>query len=368
MEYLSQSSSASRIMQSQTWEYLARNKIVRRKVQMAVRLAPVTIENFRVERSTNLSGSPAMKTFCSRPALFKCPSLHIHNQAKNARRLGSLNPYCVVLVGGLEVGRTTKITDSFEPLWATDFHLPDDLLLGPSSLSRSSRNVGDDLETEITPPQLSPAAVALEVWDSVSEGNPVLLGAAEVPSGVLQKVLASSLRGEGDGKPNVRTKQEGGDEDKRRGCQGSNGTGSSDLVLLNLNLRLRHKGKQHKHPQLTGTVGGKNSSTAAIVAAKSTDHAIAGAERDGGEGVLSCSLKRIVSCADKENNDKGQPRATAEDEPLPARLSENSGNVTGLGKEVMEMRTTEASTYVRLLLCVVLGHRRIHHKVAFLPA
>lgn len=294
------------------------------------------------------------------------------NQVKNAKRGESLNPYCVVLVGGVEVGRTTTIAHSSEPLWATEFHLPEDLFLGATcSPPRNARNVvGDSRGVERVTPRPSPGVVvAMEVWDSVPEGDPVLLGAAEVPPDALQSVLSSSPRGGQDAGRNraVRTSEaEGGDEDnKRRGggfCEGPRGS-SSDLRLFSVDLRPCQEGKQPLNRQLASVVSGEESRTTAIEAAATAEAADAtagDADRSGAAGVLSFSLKRVVSDAVKGGSAEGHnhPQATTED----AYLDEESGNVAaGVEKEVVETRITEVratvSQSLRLLFCWRSGAR-----------
>lgn len=282
-------------------------------------------------------------------ALAKRSSLHIethtryfNNQVKNARPGESLSPYCVVRVGGVEVGRTTTIANSSEPLWATEFDLPDELLLGASPLLKNARKVvGGGRRMELTPPQPSPGVVALEVWDSVPEGNPVLLGAVEVPSNVLQEVLSPSPHRGQEARRirTVRSETEDGDDDKRRETEGS--CGSSDLRLLNLNLRPRQKGRQPQNQQL------------AMVAAKAAGGAMVEAEYSGAVGVLSFSLKRVVS--DAEQSRHNHPQAIAEDGPRQDFFAEENGDVAGLGKGVIGTRTTEvsANTIAAALLVLV---------------
>lgn len=228
----------------------------------------------------------------------------------------------------MEIGRTTTIANSSEPLWATDFHLQDELLLGPSPPSRNMQKVvGGSRGMESTSPQPSPGVVALEVWDSVPEGDPVLLGAVQVPPDALQQVLSSSS-------------QRGLDE--RRECEGSRGP--SDLHLLSLNLMPCQKGKQPRDPQLAGIVSSE-SNTTTTVASKAAGDATASAEDSGGVGVLSVSLKRAVSDAEHSGREEvhNRPHATTEDGPRQALLAEESGNVTGLREDTMETKTTEVN-------------------------
>lgn len=253
----------------------------------------------------------------------------------------------------MEVGRTATIVNSSEPLWATEFHLPDELLLGADPLRQNTRTgVGSGQTKELTPPQTSPGVVALEVWDSVPEGDPVLLGAVEVPSDVLQKVFLLSSCGGQDARRTrvVRSEPEGGDDDKT-GREGEGPWRSPDLHLLNLNLRLRPQGKQAKREQPAGIVGGENSSVTTIVAAKAAGGAV---ELGGGAvGTVSFSLKRVASNDDHSVSEERlelRP-ATTEEGPSLSRLAEESGSVAGLEQEVMGTRITEVKAGSRLLRC-----------------
>lgn len=270
------------------------------------------------------------------------PAAFPNNQAKNDGHGGSLSSYCVVLVGGVEVGRTTTISHSSEPLWATEFHLADELLLGARPLSKNTRKgVDRGRGTELASPQPTPGVVALEVWDSVPEGDPVLLGAVEVPPDALQKVLSSpSHRGQ---------ETDGGGDDRRR--ESERPRRPSDICVLNLDLRPRRKAKQPQNQRLAGIAGGENGApaTAAAAAAKVAGDATAGAEHSGGGaaavGVLSFSLKRVVAdteqCSSK--NGHNNPPATAENGPHPTRLAGEGENVARLEKEAIGTRVTEVN-------------------------
>ena len=195
------------------------------------------------------------------------------------------------------------------------------------------------------------------MWDSVPEGDPVLLGAVEVPSDVLQNVLSSSSRRDQDATRTraVRSDSElAADEDQRRESKGSRG--SSDLHLFSLDLRPRQDGEQPQNQQRAGIVRRESGATATVVAAKAArdDATTEEAEHSGAVGVLSFSLKRVVSDAERSDGEEGlnHPQASAED----ARLDQESGSVAGPGKEAMETRTSEVKSIsppqcLRLLFC-----------------
>ncbi|CAN0489052.1 unnamed protein product, partial [Scytosiphon promiscuus] len=46
--------------------------------------------------------------------------LHL-SQVGRARLANTTSPYCVVSVGGVEIGRTATIPNSSDPLWAAQF-------------------------------------------------------------------------------------------------------------------------------------------------------------------------------------------------------------------------------------------------------
>lgn len=108
----------------------------------------------------------------------------------------------MVCVQGVEIGRTDTIPNSSDPLWAARFRLLSSELLGRGpATAAASRRVNGQREalpgpasSSLPPPPLeSLSSVVLEVWDSVSEGGPIMLGAAELPSDILRALLSWSL-------------------------------------------------------------------------------------------------------------------------------------------------------------------------------
>lgn len=194
----------------------------------------------------------------------------------------------MVLVNGVEIGRTATIANTSEPLWATDFRLPDELLLGMNQSAKRVRKAcsGTKVGTSRPPTPLdtpAPRAVTLEVWDNALEGNPVMLGEVEVPPNLVQDVLSSSSP-RGPDTENSRDsprKTENDDDDHNGGRNIVEGPAKfSGLRLATLNLRSR---PAKEFPE---------NSTVPLVAGEAPEE---GRSRNGGN--LSISLKRMVSAA-----------------------------------------------------------------------
>lgn len=194
----------------------------------------------------------------------------------------------MVLVKGLEVGRTTTIPNSSEPMWATDFRLPDSLLCETNPPRGNPQTAGDSGGGGRLRPPLPPCpraarvsgTLTLEVWNRVPEGDPVLLGAVEVPSDLLQEVMSS---------PAPPDKDERGVSGEDRGTAGEIEGWSPRLHSIDLNLE--SPVKHTKQRQLTET-GHDESSMVDTVAATLP----AAAEAYGGTGgVLSLSLRRVFA-------------------------------------------------------------------------
>ncbi|CAM9485772.1 unnamed protein product [Ectocarpus fasciculatus] len=209
------------------------------------------------------------------------------------------SPYCVVLVKGLEVGRTTTIPNSSEPLWATDFRLPDYLLCGTNPSRGSPQRAGGSGGGGRSRPPQPPSrladrvsgALALEVWNRVPEGDPVLLGAVEVPPDLLQEVMSS---------PTPTDKDETGGSGEDRGMVGDIEGRLPRFHSIDLNL---------KSPV-------KHMVAATLPAAP---------EANGGTGgVLSLSLRRVFAAVrPSTSNIPNGPGAIAES---PGLLAKESGS------------------------------------------
>ncbi|CAB1113397.1 unnamed protein product [Ectocarpus sp. CCAP 1310/34] len=224
--------------------------------------------------------------------------------------------YCVVLVRGLEVGRTTTIPNSAEPMWATDFRLPDSLLCETNPSIGTPKTADRGGGGRLRPPQ-PPSGRAdrvagvliLEVWDRVPEGDPVRLGAVEVPPDLLQEVMSS---------PAPADKDESGVSREDRGTAGEIKGCSPRLHSIHLNLKSPVKNtKQGQLPEtrhdeicMVDTVAGTLP---------------AAAEAYGGTGgVLSLSLRRVFATVrPSTSNIPNGPGAIAETSGL---LAKENGN------------------------------------------
>lgn len=85
------------------------------------------------------------------------------------------------------------IPNSSDPLWAAQFRLSSAILGMDDSASIRAKGKRGGLSGSplSSTPLGSVSSVVLEVWDSVFEGNPVMLGAAEVSSDLLRGLLSS---------------------------------------------------------------------------------------------------------------------------------------------------------------------------------
>ncbi|CAM9304017.1 unnamed protein product, partial [Ectocarpus sp. 12 AP-2014] len=225
------------------------------------------------------------------------------------------SPYCVVLVRGLEVGRTTTIPNSSEPLWATDFRLPDSLLCETNPPIGTPQTADSGGGGRLRPPQPPSGradrvagALTLEVWNRVPEGDPVWLGAVEVPPDLLQEVMSSPAPADNDERGVSREDRRTADEIE--GCSPR---------LHSIDLNLKSPVKNTKQGQLPET-GHDEISVVDTVAGTLP----AAAEAYGGTGgVLSLSLRRVFATVrPSTSNIPNGPGAIAES---PGLLAKESG-------------------------------------------
>lgn len=250
----------------------------------------------------------------------------------------------------MEIGRTTTISNSSDPLWATEFHLPEDLLLGTRTPSKTGGisgggvGAGKSLAPSRPPSRKGGSSVngvvALEVWDRVPEGDPVLLGAVDVPSEVVQEMMSSSYEGQKPEDRNARavrsSKEKGGGDYQVDGRGETTGisSDSSGLHLLNLYLGTFPKKKLPPNQQ--------------VACVESGDKRMAGEKNGGTVGVLSLSLKRVVtavkpSAKERPNNPEAMPEDDLRLSPLVAKDTEN---VAKLGADISKKRGGEVDTYI----------------------
>lgn len=194
----------------------------------------------------------------------------------------------MVLVNGLEVGRTTTIPNSSDPMWATDFRLPDCLLCENNPPRGTPKTAGDSGGGgRLRPPQPPcrradrvSGALTLEVWNRVPEGDPVLLGAVQVPPDLLQEAMSS---------PAPADKDERGVGREDRGTAGEIERCSPRLHSIDLNLK--SPVKNTKQGQLAETRHDESNMVDTVAATLP-----AAAETYGGTGgVLSLSLRRVFA-------------------------------------------------------------------------
>ncbi|CAN0018446.1 unnamed protein product [Ectocarpus sp. 6 AP-2014] len=239
------------------------------------------------------------------------------------------SPCCVVLVNGLEVGRTTTIPNSSEPMWATDFRLPDSLLRVTNPPRGASKTADSGGGGRLRPPQPPSrrvdrvsGALTLEVWNRVPEGDPVLLGAVEVPPDLLQEVISSPAPADKD------ERRVGGED---QGTAGEIEGCSPRLHSIDLNLQSLVK---HTERRQLAETGHDESSMVDTVAAKLP----AATEAYGGTGgVLSLSLRRVfTTVTPNTSNVPKVPDAIAESPGLPAKENESDPEAKVPGTRISE--------------------------------
>ncbi|CAM9115968.1 unnamed protein product [Ectocarpus sp. 13 AM-2016] len=224
--------------------------------------------------------------------------------------------YCVVLVRGLEVGRTTTIPNSSEPMWATDFRLPDSLLRETNPPVGTPKTADSGGGGRLRPPQPPSGradrvagALTLEVWNRVPEGDPFRLGAVEVPPDLLQEVMSSPAPADED---------ERGVSREDRGTAGEIEGCSPRLHSIDLNLKSPVKNTKQGHLPETGhdEIGMVDTVAGTLPAA---------AEAYGGTGgVLSLSLRRVFAAVrPSTSNIPNGPGAIAES---PSLLTKENGS------------------------------------------
>ncbi|CAM9137499.1 unnamed protein product [Scytosiphon promiscuus] len=230
-------------------------------------------------------------------ALVRCLEQAVANKSVRAP-----SSFCVVLVNGVEAGRTATIPSSAEPLWAAKFRLRVSLLLDglhpPStSASRGGGRGGSNGQHKVSA-RPSPSwvdrvpGITLEVHDSVPEGDPVLLGAAEIPSGVLCDMLASP------------------------------GVGSRETMASHT-MSGQEEGE-----------GGRETSR--------IETSIVSNGYRGSEGTISVSLRRVFSTADPTSaKDHGRPEEILDESPGPIPAANATGNT---GKHEAEAATKISRT------------------------
>lgn len=122
----------------------------------------------------------------------------------------SRNSYCVVLVNDVEAGRTGTIPRSCDPLWAANFYLSDEMLrkctatsgkkqwggkrTGTTNRCRGNSAAKGEGESPRSLQRGNIASVVIQVWDRVPEGEPALVGAANIPPDLLLTLLSSAPR------------------------------------------------------------------------------------------------------------------------------------------------------------------------------
>lgn len=264
------------------------------------------------------------------------PSPPSPGQISTAGPEKSVNPFCVVLVNGAEVGRTQTIPNSPDPLWATDFRLSNELARRstPSSRRRGGeRGSGDTRAGDIArngqrrPP--SPwgiiSCVICEVWDSVPEGKPTFLGAAELPTDLLSALLspdAADDAGTSRSIP-VSTKNRGGVERRRSHS-------------LRLNLDPRSNNRQGVSPVANDHRSGLGTTAIAGTAAATP------ARELYSPGVLFVSVESVAVPTDAgDANGKSVEETAVDDGNPPPASAINNGTWPGAGTEVTEAIMSE---------------------------
>ena len=223
--------------------------------------------------------------------------LAFKEQAPDVGTKRSINPFCVVLVDGVEVGRTHTIFDSSDPLWAATFHLSDKLLSRPTSTLNSTgvgRSSGKSRKlakkkhwSSQSPSGTISSSIDFEVWDRVSHGQPVLVGAAKFPADLLRALLTIDC---------TLPDNPLGDD--------SSVTAKSWRGVRQYSLELRLRPREYR--QKGFAEGGGNSATAAGLEEKT-------------RGVLSVSVEQV----------KAATEATGE--VVETTAGTNEGNVAGGG-------------------------------------
>lgn len=177
------------------------------------------------------------------------------------------------------MGRTRTIPDSADPLWETTFHLSDELLQKRSLLNNRSRGERSGERTVgtaesnnprfATPREVVDCSVDLEIWDRVALGQPVLIGAAEIPTELMSELLVCDDTTVSDGPLGDQCSVDASN------CQRGNG-----MHLLKLGLR---SGEDRRD---TSQSGGSNFAAPAAIA-------VAGRLETSGLGTLSISVGRV---------------------------------------------------------------------------
>jgi len=238
----------------------------------------------------------------------------------------------VALVNGIEIGRTATIADTSEPLWATEFHLPDELLLESNQPPKRMRKACSGSKL-VPPPPPAPLdtpvsrVITLQVWDSATEGDPVMLGEVEVPPDLVQAVLSSSPS-EGQDTERYRDLTPREQDDDR--TEGKNIVGGaarfSGLRLVTLNIR--------SHPAEEP----RENSTATMV-----KYETVGEENGSDRGILSLSLRRVASDTKQRVGEEvcELSQSMAETDRRMAPSMAESGNEARLGENVSEETKAE---------------------------
>lgn len=276
----------------------------------------------------------------------------------------------MVLVNDLEIGRTTTISNSSEPLWATEFHLPDELLLRTET--PKTGDVGGGVngwsdEIPSRPPSregsISLGVVALEVWNSVPEGDPVLLGAVDIPSDLLQDIVSSSCHGGPAANNNSVVRRTGHEVGKDQVGGGKTNEISSDalgLHLLNLSLGTHPKKIEPQQQQLA-FVGRGDNRTAVVEPVKVTS----GEELRDDVGFISLSLKRVVAEVQEHGNEEQRDaKVMPEDNRHLSPVAKEAENVAKLGTESGD---TEVKTNISACFPILLGFRVFPRAAQVLP-
>lgn len=258
----------------------------------------------------------------------------------------SLNPYCVILFDGVEVGRTRTIPDSTDPLWETTFHLSDELLQKRSLLKRRSRvnrsgeRSGETAESDdprfVTPREVVDCSVDLEIWDRAAQGQPVLIGAAEIPTELMSELLVCDDI----------TASDGPVEDQcsvaASYCQREKG-----MHLLKLGLR---SGEDRCD---TSQSGGSNFAAPA-------DIAVAGRLETSALGTLSVSVRRVRTAAVKVTGTAGGVVAWSPEERNKA-LGEEKDNKLCADLKAVDSGRLDSTATSKVCVCVciyVIAHNR----------
>lgn len=205
----------------------------------------------------------------------------------------------------VEIGRTITVPNTCDPVWAAEFNLFDEIL-GINPLKNGGGGRGGARSTRKPSPLEKKIRVHLEVWNCAPEGEPVVIGATELPPDLLRALLSpDDARG---------SKIDGGQEG---GCMNA----KKKPLLLNLSLRTRIE-EQPVGDRIIGS--GEVAATAVL-------------HGSYGSGVLSVSLERILRKATSNFDAKAgivqgkeKKRDSAKDEALGSAVSAmEKGSVVG---------------------------------------